>query len=204
MTYNASDLKTIMTEKWQVVLLVSLFWAGLFIGSFYINNAEGEIVNQISGIMQENFSARNTGSSLELFKDAVLKYGVFLFLAFFFGICGLGYPLVALVPLLCGIANGLMSGYLYQVFGISGLLYCLLTIYPSLVVAVVALVMGGCESLEMSKNILIMLIDKHHITVENSLKRYLYQYSILLAIIIFASIVEIFLCHFFLSKFSLF
>ncbi len=198
------NLKTVMTEKWQVVLLVSLFWAGLFVGSFFINNAEGEIVTQINSIMQDNFSSRSSDTLFGLFSDAFVKYGVFLALAFFFGLCGLGYPIVIIVPLLCGIANGLMTGYLYQNFGIHGLFYCLLTMYPSLAIAVVSLIMGACESMEMSKTILAILMDKHHLTTENPLKRYAYQYAILLAVIIFACLVETVLCHFFLPKIIIF
>ncbi len=200
----SSDLKTLMTEKWQVVLLISLFWAGLFIGSFFINNAEGEIVTRINAIMQYNFSSREEDTIFAIFSDALIKYGVFLTLAFFFGLCGLGYPIVVIVPLFCGIANGLMSGYLYQNFGISGLFYCLLTMYPSLTIAVVSLIMGACESMEMSKTILAILMDKHHLTTENPLKRYAYQYVILLAVIVLACVLEIVLCHFFLEKFGLF
>ncbi len=202
--YNTSNIKTIMTEKWQVVLLISLFTAGIFIGSFFINNAEGEIVTKISSIMHENFSGREKDTSLQLFTDAFIKYAVFLLLTFFFGLCGLGYPIVATVPLLCGIANGLMSGYLYQSFGLHGLFYCLLTIYPSLAISVTSLIIGACESMEMSKTILAILIDKHHKSTETPLKRYAYQYSILTSIVIFSCITETVLCHFFLNKFLFF
>lgn len=202
--FNAQNIKTLMTEKWQVVLLISLFWAGLFIGSFYINNAEGEIAKQISSIMQDNFSSRGEDTTLAIFSNSLIKYGIFLALTFFFGICGLGYPIVIMIPLFCGIANGLMSGYLYQNFGITGLFYCLLTMYPSLAISVVSLIMGACESMEMSKTILAILTDKHHLSSENPLKRYAYQYAILTGIIILACITEIILCHFFLGKFNIF
>ena len=202
--FNTQNIKTLMTEKWQVVLLISLFWAGLFIGSFYINNAEGEIAKQVSSIMQDNFSSREGSNTFAIFSDALIKYGIFLALAFFLGLCGLGYPIVVTIPLFCGIANGLMSGYLYQTFGITGLFYCLLTMYPSLAISVVSLIMGACESMEMSKTILAILTDKHHLSSENPLKRYAYQYAILTAIIIFASITELILCYFFLNRFALF
>lgn len=203
-TYNVTDLKTVMTEKWQVVLLISLFWAGLFIGSFFINNAEGEILTRINAILQDNFSSRASETLPGIFFDALIKYGVFLLLAFFFGLCGLGYPIVVIIPLFCGTANGIMSGYLYQSFGLTGLFYCLLTIYPALAIAVVSLIMGSCESMEMSKTILAVLMDKHHLTTENPLKRYTYQYGILLLIVIGACIIEALLCHFFLGRFGLF
>lgn len=202
--YRITDLKTVMTERWQVVLLISLFWAGLFIGSFFINNAEGEMLTRINAILHDNFSSRASDTLAGIFFDALIKYGVFLLLAFFFGLCGLGYPIVVSVPLLCGIANGIMSGYLYHNFGITGLFYCLITIYPSLTVSVVSLIMGACESMEMSKTILAVLMDKHHLTSENPLKRYAYQYSILLGIVVFSAVIEALICHFLLGKFALF
>ena len=162
--FNTQNIKTLMTEKWQVVLLISLFWAGLFIGAFYVNNAEGEIAERIKSIMHQSFSSRSSDTLRSIFSDALIKYGVFLAAAFFFGLCGLGYPITAVVPLLCGIANGLQSGYIYQAFGIKGLFYCLLTIYPALAIAVTSLILGSCESMEMSKIILKILTDKHHIT----------------------------------------
>lgn len=198
------NLKTLITERWQVVLLISLFTAGLFIGSFFINNAEGEIAGQIKTIIETNFRQRQEDQSIQIFLDALVKYAIFLFLTFFFGLCGLGYPIVATVPLLCGIANGLQSGFLYQTFGIHGLFYCLLTIYPALTLALISLIFGACESMEMSKTILAILTDKHHLTTENPLKRYAYQYTILTGIILTASLIETLLCRFLLNRFTLF
>ena len=201
-SYRAMKLKTIMTEKWQVVLLVSLFWAGLIIGCLYIGNAEGTMYDRLTSVITENVVGRAAYSGVQIFKSAIFKYGLFLFASFLFGLSAVGYPGVLAIPLFSGIANGIISGFVYTSFGWKGFFYCLSTLYPGLIISMVALIIGSCESLEMSVSIFKIAMDKNRLSNENTLKKYLYQYMILFGITIAACIFEVLMCNLFLPKFS--
>lgn len=202
--YKAFKIRTLMTERWQVVLLISLFWSGLIIGCIYVNSGEGETLEKMRDLISGNLSSRVEYTSFQLFKNAIFKYSVFLILSFFLGLSGVGYPFVCAVPLLCGISNGLITGYLYGTFGIKGFLYCLVTMYPSMVLSLVALIVGSCESLEMSLNIFKILADKNRISKENLLRKYGYQFFILFSLVVASGITETIVCNLFLHKFNLF
>ena len=201
--YKSWDIKTVMIEKWQVVLLVSLFWAGMIIGCIYINK-DGDLIGKIEKIIESGYAARGSYTSFKLFFNALFTHGIFLLLAYIAGMSGIGYPFVCLMPLVCGISNGMVTGYIYSSFGVKGFLYCLTTVYPGLVVSLVALIIGSCESLQMSVNIFKILADKNRISTENSARKYGYQFCILMGIVVVSAILETVLCNVFLPKFNLF
>ena len=75
--YKSWDIKTVMIEKWQVVLLVSLFWAGMIIGCIYINK-DGDLISKIEKIIESGYAARGSYTSLKLFFNALFTHGIFL------------------------------------------------------------------------------------------------------------------------------
>lgn len=202
--YRSWDLKTIMIEKWQVVLLICLFWAGMLIGCIFINGDKSVLLSKIERIIESGYAARTEYTGFQLFKNSLLTHGLFLVLSYFFGMSAIGYPFICLIPLLCGVSNGMVTGFIYSSFGIKGFLYCLTTVYPGLVIALVALIIGSCEALHMSVDIFRILSDKNRISTENSARKYGYQFCILSGIIILSAVADTVLCNFFLERFNLF
>lgn len=202
--YKSLDLKALLIEKWQVVLLISLFWAGMIIGCIFINNETNELTEKIASVIEKGFSARSSYTSMQIFKNSLLTHSIFLILAYILGMSGIGYPFICLVPMICGVSNGMVSGYIYSSFGIKGFLYCLTTVYPGLLISLVALIIGSCECLQMSLQVFKILTDKNRISCENSAKKYGYQFIVLFGIVIVSAIVETLMCNIFLGKFNLF
>lgn len=201
--YNLNNLKAFLIEKWLVVLILSLFFSGMFLGSFYINHADSEITNKIIEYCKTLISTRASQTSIGIFKNGLVKYFIFIVFTYFLGLCSFGVPLIFFTPLAFGISNGILCGYIYETYSFNGLMYCVSTIYPSLMIVVILLVLGSCESFQMSIDTLKMQTDKSIVATGNLLKKYTYRYLILLGILIVACIFESLLCNLFIVRFAL-
>ena len=109
-------------------LFITLFTLGMVLGSFalyFAGNHSDIIVNSISSFLKENGEL----SFLSLLSRNMV--GNFLYLGFFYvgGLCAIGLPFVALIPMIKGISLGTLVSYEYIFYGIKGFLYALVLIF---------------------------------------------------------------------------
>lgn len=185
------SVRTILIERWQPILILSLFCAGVFIGSYYINHAQGPGLEKLTSALLTWKIRRGEISGGEIFKTALIKNGLFMLVTYVLGLSGIGLPLILLTPPICGALNGVVTGYLYATDGLKGLIYSVTTIYPSLIIFIGALTLGTCESMNMSCHLFKVLINKNYIGQGESLKKYSLQFAILTIVLLVSCLIEV-------------
>ncbi|MBR4858459.1 MAG: stage II sporulation protein M [Clostridia bacterium] len=148
--YNGKALKRIF-ENSRIFFLTILFAAGIIFGAVMIDNPSDLFseVKQIAVSFVQNRAEKGIG---ENFFDSLKICMSFNILSVFFGFSLIGYPFIMWLPVLRGLGFGVLSGYMYSVYKLTGLGYCVLTVYPGAVVSVFAFLIACNDSCEYSKN----------------------------------------------------
>lgn len=152
--YRVYDGKIIkdMLENSRLYLMLLLFVVGLIIGALAIENSASLLVTEIRGIVESYKVLRMQQSFMNNFAFSLLVNLMFIGASVFLAFSLIGYPFIIWLPLFKGIGMGAVCGYLYSVYELTGIGYALLTIYPSAIIAVIAIVVSCNDSCEYSKN----------------------------------------------------
>ena len=109
------------------IIFITLFTIGVVIGSLsYL--AAGENTNTLIAVIDSFFSENSTLSFLELFSRNFISNSIFLAVLYIGGLCAIGLPFVAIIPIIKGISLGTIISYKYIFNGIKGFLYTLVII----------------------------------------------------------------------------
>lgn len=186
--YNGKALKSIF-EKSKIFLIALLFVSGLIIGAIS-GNGNSEISEKIAKITTTFVSSRNDNGLFELIVNSFLSNSLLLFINVFLAFSLIGYPLLIWLPCIKGIAIGAIAGYLYSVYKLTGLGYCILTIFPGAIVSTVALIIACNDSCEYSKNAFMKALRGRGQYEKDETKIYLIRQLVLIGICIVSSIID--------------
>lgn len=148
--YNGKALKKLF-ENSRIFFLAVFFAIGIIFGAVLINKPFG-LVEKITEIAENFMHYRAEKGMGENFIDSLRICLSFNIITIFFGFSLIGYPFVMWLPFLRGLGFGALSGYLYSVYRMSGLGYCVLTVYPGAIVSVFSFLLACNDSCEYSKN----------------------------------------------------
>lgn len=203
-TFNLHSIsqraKKITTNR-QIIILVLLFLIGLIFGSFSIKSENSFISQKIIPLYMNYAKTKSTAKDITVFFSALMIDSAVIIFAYFIGLCAVGVPFVALVPLSSGALIGAVSGYIYQTYMLRGLGYCAIIIFPSAVITVAAILFASKESMIMSKSMLSLLSQRHNSQYED-FKSYSIRFIIYLAISCAGALVETIMTHLFIGLFS--
>lgn len=106
------------------IIFITLFTIGVVIGSFsYL--AAGDNVNTLISVIDSFFSENSSLSVVQLFSRNLISNFIYLAVLYIGGLCAIGLPAVAIIPLIKGISLGAIISYKYIFNGIKGFLYTL-------------------------------------------------------------------------------
>ncbi|MBE6820547.1 MAG: hypothetical protein E7516_05805 [Ruminococcaceae bacterium] len=148
--YNGKALKKIF-ENSRIFFLTALFTIGIIFGAVLIKNPSDWFA-EISEIAENFIQNRAEKGIGENFFDSLKICLSFNVLSTFFGFSLIGYPFIMWLPFLRGLGFGALSGYMYSAYKLTGLGYCILTVYPGAVVCVFSFLIACNDSCEYSKN----------------------------------------------------
>ena len=115
------------------ILFFILYLLGVFAGSLFSSSSK-EIVTCMNFLISEN---ETTSHFLTVFKNNLWKIAIYELLAFIFGFCGIGQPIIFAIPFMSGVGYGVSQIYLlansikaadYLIFCVNGILDILITI----------------------------------------------------------------------------
>lgn len=195
--------KFILREEWKLITLVSIFLSGVIIGCITVKHIDTNINTKLVTMLTDFVMLRNTNSILNTFINSFSVSFLYLFIAYLFGLCAIGIPIVATIPLCRGIGLGIIGGYFYSTYSLSGAGYCIVIIFPAAIISTVALLYGCNESLVMSHDVFLSSKGKIPNQYENIFKRYNLRYLILTCFIAFSSVVDAIFSFLFANKFTL-
>ncbi len=141
------------------IILTSMFAAGMIFGAgvWRLNNQNTQIV---ANIFSEIIATRNESSFFTIFINGIIFNTVFIVLIILSGYSCYGSVFVFVVPMIRGVAYGIISGYLYSNFLMNGIGYYLLTIFPSAVLCNTIMIFASDNACFLSLDILSVIIGK--------------------------------------------
>lgn len=186
--YNGKAIKKLL-ENSKTYALSVLFAVGIIIGAAVINN-DSELFQKISEITESFVSARSQQGIIENFCNSFAACAIFMLLNVFFAFSLVGYPFIIWLPFMRGMGIGVVTGFLYSVYKITGLGYCILTVYPGAIVSTVAFILACNESCDYSKNAFSKAIRGRGQFEKDETKIYLIRQVVLTAVCAVSSVID--------------
>ena len=174
---------------WQQLALLGLFALGLLLGA---KTARYDGQGWQARLLELLRAQRLGRAGQSILGSAVGYFGtdfLFMLAAFLLGLCAAGLPFLLLLPVLRGLGLGVVSGWLYRTYGVAGMGYSLLVLYPAAIVSVLLMLSYCKESMVMSGDMLLMLSGKVP-RAENSLRLYTTRYLMLLLLSMLAAVLD--------------
>lgn len=180
----------IMEKNYNIIILTTLISFGIILGSIIISKTSSDFNNSIN-VLYDNFVASiREKSFISTFFDTFFTSMVYIFLFFIMGTNALGVPFVYFLTCIKGIGNGIISGYLYMTFGLQGVGFSTLVLFPYALLSGISVILMGNSSLKMSKSIFSGLSGKFTNSNEITIKKYCVNFLIYTALFIVASIID--------------
>ncbi|NLL15572.1 MAG: stage II sporulation protein M, partial [Clostridiales bacterium] len=121
----STNLVRVMKDYYRLVLLISLFIAGMLIGALTFKNSGSNISTLLTDMVIKQSAERTSQAAIVTFINSLLVNAAFVGIAFTMGMCCIGTPFIGLLPLIKGLGLGMVAGYFYN-NDVAGILYYLL------------------------------------------------------------------------------
>lgn len=199
-----SKLKTFITQNKLLVFLSLVLLFGVFLGSNIEEFIKNQTLDDITSMFLNNFKNRVSQPIFYVFVSSLSSIFLFILVSFFMGLSIWGFLFVPLVPFFRGLSIGLVQNYLYSQYGLKGLLFQLIVLFPGIFISSIAILLMSKESMLISQafsNILIFRSNSKH-EKKSDLKTYIVKVGIVLSISLGSVIVDVGLNFFLLRFFS--
>lgn len=134
----------------EILMFSILLLSGLLIGVLVAKNGNESILTQVSRMFDSFYSVRENQSIGASVINSLKVSCAFWLINLLFGLCLIGIPFVTVIPVIRGLGIGLVTGYIYSIYGIKGIGYCFLIIFPGALISFIALIYAVSDSFKMS------------------------------------------------------
>ncbi len=178
-------------------LLISII--SIFLGCIFYKLYE---IDTVTNICNDFIINLQKGTYFEAL-STIFKFDAIFYLSIFFlGTSFVGIPLTAIPLIIKCIFIGYLSSYMYCEFGLKGILFLLVLIYPMIIITTTSQIYSANESIYMSKYLINTVTNKN--TADDiSIRLYIIRNLVLIGISIIAISVNSFLIVTVGSKFNL-
>lgn len=148
--------------------------AGIILGTFFFefinNSAFSKIMGDVFKLNQNTF--------LQIFLNRFTIYFSLFSITVFLGMCLVGFPLINMIPLVCGLEIALKVSYYYVNYSTKGIGYSVLMVIPECAAFLTVLIYTIKLSSQLSKNIYSFTTKKTDIEEDFKLSPYLKKFFI--------------------------
>lgn len=148
--YNGRSIKKTL-ENSRIYFLILMFITGLVSGAVSVNS-DLDFTAELSSLINNFTVARAEQGIASNFCNSLTVNLIFILSNLFLAFSLIGYPFLVCLPFLKGLGTGLVCGYLYSAYKLTGFAYSLLMIYPGAIVSTFAFILACNDSCEYSKN----------------------------------------------------
>ena len=193
----------LLSQNKTFVMLSIFFLFGIFIGAISSENFTANTLEKVNNLFLNNIHARETAPILYIFITSLSASFLFILTAFFMGLSMWGCVLAPAVPLIRGFCLGISQNYIYCTYGLKGIGFQLVILLPGLFISSLAILLMAREAIRLSHNFSSFMLfgEREPFGKKNDIQVYLLRTGLVLAISIFASVVDIVLNTLFLRFF---
>lgn len=192
-TNKLRKLKAFITQNKLLVFLSLVLLFGVFLGSSIEDFMQNQIIENLTSLFLNNFKNRVSQPILYVFISSLSSIFLYILISFFMGLSAWGFLFVPLVPFFRGFSIGLIQNYLYSQYGLKGLLFQIIVLFPGIFISSIAILLMAKESMLISQTFSNNLIFRSNSKCEKNvdLKDYIIKIGIILSLILLSVVVDI-------------
>lgn len=190
-TKESFDFDDFLEKNKEYICLLLIYVAGLLAGSLLFKSLD---LSKFSSYVSDFLTVKGD-SLLSVAVDRLSVYLIIYVFTILLGLCIIGFPIINLVPFLCGFEVAIKIAFYYNLYSLKGIGYSLLMIAPEAAVFMVILFFTISASKELSKNIFDISVQKNsekQIVLADYLKSFL-KYGAEIIVISFVNSLIIYL-----------
>ena len=180
---------TSLKKNRRILIMMLLFAAGMIIGALSLKKADSYLSGAFSDMFSVYIRSKSSQSLGMNFINSLAVNAAFMLAVFVFGLCAVGLPLICILPIIRGVGIGMLD-YLYSNCALRGLGYCVLVIYPGLILAIFALLLACSAGINSSYEMLLSLSSAKAQRGEGSIKIYCMRFLIICILIVLAAVTD--------------
>lgn len=147
--YPKSKVANISIPK-EILIFSLLLIIGILFGAFIAKRGNDTVLLQVKNMFNTFYSTRENQGIMTSVLNSVKVSGCFWLANLILGFCIIGFPFTAMMPTIRGLGVGLVTGYIYSIYGLQGVGYCFLVIFPGALISFIALIYAVSDSFKMS------------------------------------------------------
>lgn len=187
---HALDRQDLMSGQFKLYVLCICFAAGVAIGALSYKTSDSSGMADIGSSAALFFSARSTGQFWGILIKSLLSLLPYFAVAFCLGLFVLGSLAVPVVLAFKGMGYGAMAGYLYAVYGFSGMAMNVSLLFPSAVLGTLVLILGFREALGFSGLLFSGTMLGKPVSLNPNLRIYCLRFLVILGLLILVSVLD--------------
>lgn len=181
------------------VFMIILFLTGVIFGAVIVNSMNFNQKQDIFFYLERYMGQIIAEESIEnqtILIDSFLLHIKSLLLLFLLGLTVIGLPLVWILTFMKGLAVGFSVGFIVNQFGIKGLVLASISIAPQNLLIIPIYIIAGSLSMLFSLTLIgILFNQKVSQPIIQSFRKYIFMFSLLLALSFLAASMEAFIAH---------
>lgn len=188
--FKPRNFYNLIKEGYPFLIMFLMYIIGIIFGVFLYR--EEPIV--ADAVLKKFNSLEEAGSFWKVFAASLSSWLPFLILILIFGLCVVGVALIPLSLLLKGMEYGALAGFLYSTYSLSGVVYVLILVIPSSMIAAFALFFMSQDSFRFSLKLLRHIMPEprgeflHPHFIKYCKRFFLFLFIIVIAVIIEATL----------------
>ncbi len=187
-------IEHVANNRKEYIIIVLLFIIGIFLGVFFVNNmqesSKEEIQSYINNFIEKMKNSQNI-DNMSLLKNSITQNIVFAVLIWFFGTTVIGLPIVFGLVLYRGFCLGYTVSSFIAILGIGkGIVFIFASLLFQSLLSIPAILGLAVSGFKLYKSI---IRDKAKENIKLEIARHTIFSIIMIAILLIASIIEIFI-----------
>ena len=197
------NLKALIMNNKSLAVLACILLLGIFLGSLSVGAMKTTVINKIGVLFLDNFKSRSSEPLFFIFISSLSSVFIFVLLAFFMGLSVWGFIMLPFVPLVRGICIGFTQSYLYSQYGLYGIAFQLVVLFPGIFVSSIAILLITKEAMALSHSLSnVFIFNETNYKKRSEFKTCLFRGSCVFALTTLSAIIDTVLNFAFLRFFS--
>ncbi len=176
-------------RNYAYIVFSALFTAGVIIGCSTVKRADSDVIKALSELLGTLVQADIKNSFIKCLLSSLTAASLFPLIAMLAGFSAIGAPVAALIPFALGGVCGITASAYYCSYGIKGIGFCTLVIFPFLAIVTATVIKCCNESIIMSTELFgFLTFNSKTKSKKPELKEFCAKYAVLCIPLIIAAL----------------